>query len=370
MRIPAADLYAQHVALQEKITAAFERVVESSAFVNGPETVAFEREFAAYCGAEDCVGVANGTDALAMALRVLDIGPGAAVAVPAFTFAGTAEAVRHVGATPVFVDIDPDNFLMDPSHLEKVVRSSPVPIRAIMPVHLYGQPADLDEIRGIATQIGAAVVEDAAQAHGARYGTQRIGSHSGLSCFSFYPTKNLGALGDGGAVTTHDASLAQRLRSLRDHGQSEKYVHSEIGFNSRLDSIQAAILRIKLPLLDSWNSRRQAIARQYGEQLADLSNIQVPRVKTGREHVYHLYVIRCAQRESLRAFLAENGIATSIHYPVALHDQPAFREWRHTDLRGAAHAAREVLALPMYPDLSDAAVAEVSRTIRTWAGRQ
>lgn len=367
MRIPVADLRAQHEPLRGELIDAFTRVLDSSAFVNGAEMEAFEHEFAAYCGAAHAIGVANGTDALALGLRAAGIEPGDTVALPAFTFAATIEAVVHVGARPLLIDIVPDTCLLDPHALEKALRQRPV--RAILPVHLYGQPAEMDEINAVARQHGALVVEDAAQAHGARYRGRCAGTLGHLACFSFYPTKNLGALGDAGAVTTSDAGVAQRLRMLRDHGQSAKYVHAMVGFNSRLDTLQAAALRIKLRHLDRWNERRRTLAARYRDALSGMDAVRLLQIRPDCEAVYHLLIARCEQRDRLRAALTSAGIGTSIHYPVPLHLQPAFVSlgYREGDFPVSEAAAREVLALPLYPELGEAQVDEVCRTVRAWA---
>ncbi len=369
MRIPAADLRAQHAALHDELLDAFRRVLDSSAFVHGPEVVAFEQEFAAYCDVRHALGVANGTDALALALRALGVGAGDAVALPALSFVGTAEAVRHVGARPLLIDVDPQTFTLDPEALRTAVRRSAARVRAVIPVHLYGQAASMDEIETTAREVGAAVVEDAAQAHGARYHGRRAGGLGTVGCFSFYPSKNLGALGDGGALTTNDADLAQRLALLRDHGQRSKYVHDVVGFTSRLDGLQAAWLRLKLRHLDEWNTRRRQLAQLYDGRLRDVSGILLPVTAPGREHVYHQYVVRCGARDDLKAHLDACGIATGVHYPAPIHCQPAFADLGHRlgDFPAAESAAREVLALPMYPELSDQAVAQVCEAVRSWA---
>jgi dTDP-4-amino-4,6-dideoxygalactose transaminase len=367
MRVPAADLRAQHDALRDELRAAFDRVLDASSFIHGPEVEAFEREFAALCGVPHAVAVSNGTDALALALRALNVGSGDLVAVPAFTFVATAEAVWHVGARPLFVDIDPVTFTVDPEALRRALRQRTV--RAVIPVHLYGQPASMEDITMLAQEDGAAVIEDAAQAHGARYRGRRVGGLGQLGCFSFYPSKNLGALGDGGAVTTHDAGLAAQLRLLRDHGQTAKYIHGVVGYNSRLDGLQAAMLRVKLPYLEGWNARRQALAAAYRRGLAGLPGITLPATASDREHVYHLFVVRCHDREALRAQLNDCGIATGIHYPAPLHLQPAFASlgYRAGDFPASEAAAREVLALPLFPELTDEAVAWVCDQVRAWA---
>jgi len=368
MRIPGANLRAQHEALRADLLAAFARVLDASAFVHGAEVEGFEREFAAYCGVAHAVGVANGTDALALALRALGVGRGDSVAVPAFTFAATVEAVYHVGAQPLLVDIDPGTFTLDPEAFRRCVGAATSPLRAVIPVHLYGQPAAMDDIIAVAAAQGCAVIEDAAQAHGARYHGQRTGGLGTVACFSFYPTKNLGALGDAGAVTTRDGGVAARLRLLRDHGQSGKYEHAIVGFNSRLDGVQAALLRVKLPHLDRWNACRQSLAALYRRALSAVPGITLPATAAGGEHVYHLFVVRCADRDGLQAHLAAHGIAAAVHYPHPLHLQAAFPGLGAPgDFPAAEAAAREVLALPLYPELSEEAVAGIGETVAAWA---
>lgn len=372
MPVAFIDLKAQHAALRDELVAAFERVTAASAFIGGSEVESFERDFAAYSEVGHAVGVANGTDALALALRGLGVGPGAAVAVPAFTFAATAEAVCHVGARVVFVDIEAPTFTMNAEALDAAIAASTVPVKAVIPVHLYGQPADMDAINAVARRHGIAVIEDAAQAHGARYREKRCGGLGTVACFSFYPTKNLGALGDAGALTTNDADLATRLRELRDHGQREKYRHAIVGFNSRLDGIQAAALRVKLRHLDDWNRHRQELAQHYAERLAAVPGIGLPPTAVSRRHVYHLFVIRCRQRDALRAHLQAQAIGTAIHYPLALHQQEAFRgvDTSRQSFPIAEQAAQEVLALPMYPELTESAVDVVCDAIAAWARDQ
>lgn len=369
MRVPAADLRGQHDPLRAELMAAFGRVLDSSAFIQGPEVEAFEREFAVFCGVRHAVTVSNGTDALALALRALDIGAGDAVALPAFTFAATAEVVCHVGARPLLVDIDPKTFTLDPEALRRALRQRTGRVRAIIAVHLYGQPAAMNEITAVADEAGAAVIEDAAQAHGARCGGRRAGGLGRAGCFSFYPSKNLGALGDAGAVTTDDAGVAARVALLRDHGQTGKYVHSVVGFNCRMDGVQAAVLRVKLRHLEWWNARRQALAARYRRALADVSAIALPETGANREHVYHLFVVRCRERDALRRYLNECDIAAGVHYPAPIHFQPAFAFLGHRagDFPAAEAAAREVLALPLYPELADEEVAAVCEAVRAWA---
>jgi len=293
------------------------------------------------------------------------------VATVPFTFAATVEAICHVGATPVLVDIEPGTYTMDPDALRRALQAHPR-VRAVMPVHLYGQPAAMDDINGCAKAIGAAVIEDAAQAHGARYRGVRVGGIGTLGTFSFYPGKNLGALGDAGAVTTTDAALAARISLLRDHGQPRKYTHDCIGFNSRLDGLQAAVLRVKLPHLERWNARRRALAALYRRALTGVPAIEVTEPAPEREHVYHLFVIRCADRDALQAHLAGQQIATGIHYPIPLHLQPGFgfMGYHAGDFPVAERCARQVLALPLYAEMSEEAAAAVCAAVRTWAERR
>jgi dTDP-4-amino-4,6-dideoxygalactose transaminase len=370
MRVAAADLAAQHAALREPLAAALERVLASGMFIGGLEVEAFEREFADYCGVRHAVGMANGTDALALILRAAGVGPESSVAVPAFTFAATAEAVCHAGARPLLVDIDPASFTMDPQALERAVITAHPPVRAVIAVHLYGQAASMEAITRVAQRAGAVVIEDAAQAHGARFGERRVGGLGNAAAFSFYPTKNLGALGDAGAVTTDDGEIAARLRLLHDHGQTGKYEHGVLGWNSRLDALHAAVLRVKLRRLDEWNVRRRAIAAAYRAALADVPDVELPPAAAGCEHVYHLFVVRSGARDALRAHLAAAGISASVHYPLPLHLQAAFVSlgYRGGDFPAAEAAAREVLALPVYPELSDDAVEGVIAGVRAWAG--
>ena len=362
--IPFLDLGAAYRELKPEIDAAVSRVLESGWYILGPEVEAFEAEWAAYCEAEHAVGLANGLDALILALRALDIGPGDEVIVPSNTYIATWLAVSGVGATPVPVEPDPATHNIDPARIEAAITSR---TRAILPVHLYGQPADLDPILDIARRHGLRVIEDAAQAHGARYKGRRIGAHGDIVCWSFYPGKNLGALGDAGAVTTNDAALAERVALLRNYGSRQKYVNEVAGVNSRLDPIQAAILRVKLRVLDEWTDRRHAVAAAYAEGLAGTGLI-LPHVPDWAEPVWHLYVVRTAEREALQAQLTEAGVGTLIHYPIPPHMQAAYAgmNLREDELPLARQLANEVLSLPIGPhlDVGDCSViAAVSRSI-------
>ena len=344
------------------IREAVERVLRSGWYVLATECEGFEKEFAHFCGAEHAVGVANGLDALSLCLRALDIGPGDEVIVPSNTFIATWLAVSHVGATPVPVEPLEHSFNIDPGRIEAAITPR---TRAIIPVHLYGQPADLDPILEIAERRGLRVIEDAAQAHGARYRGRRIGAHGDAVCWSFYPGKNLGALGDGGAVTTDNPVIAARLRTLRNYGSKRKYHHDEIGFNSRLDEIQASVLRVKLPALAAGNEHRASIARAYNEGLRDAA-ISLPMVPQYCDPVWHLYVVRHMQREALQKRLADAGVATVIHYPVSPHLQPAYLALgiSRGSLPIAERLQQEVLSLPIGPTQSVEDTREVVRCLK------
>jgi dTDP-4-amino-4,6-dideoxygalactose transaminase len=327
MKVPFLDLAAPYAELREDIDAATARAVASGWYILGPEVARFETDFAAFCGAAEAVGVGNGLDALILALRAAEIGAGDEVIVPSNTFVATWLAVTEVGARPVPVEPDPATCNIDPDRIEAAITPR---TRAILPVHLYGQPADLDPILEIATRHGVRVIEDAAQAHGARYRGRRIGAHGDMTCWSFYPGKNLGAMGDAGGITTDDPALAERLRMLRNYGSREKYVNEVAGLNSRLDPIQAAILGVKLARLDAWTERRRAIAARYLEGLADTGLI-LPHVPDFADPVWHLFVVRHPARDAVQAGLAAAGIDTLIHYPIPPHAQQAYRALGLTD---------------------------------------
>ena len=338
-----------------------EDVFASMQLFLGPQLHAFEEEFAMYCGAAHCVGVGNGTDALHLALRAAGIGPGDEVITVAHTFFATAEAIVMAGATPVFIDIDSVSYTMDPKLIERAITSR---TKAILPVHLYGQMADMEPITEIAARHHLLVIEDAAEAHGAEYRGRRAGSIGHLGCFSFYYSKNLGAYGEAGAVVTSDAELARRLIRLRDHGSDQRYHHLEFGFNSRMDEIQAAVLRIKLRHLDEWNARRQEHAGMYANLLAD-TQLVLPRVGPDRSHVWYVYVVRTPKRDALRHVLTEHGVGTGIHFPVPIHLQPANRGLGYAvgDLPTSECIAREVLSIPMYAELTRSQLEWVSDAI-------
>jgi dTDP-3-amino-3,4,6-trideoxy-alpha-D-glucose transaminase len=339
------------------VRAAIDRVIARGWFVLGPEVEAFEAEFASASGAAHAVGVGTGTDAIALMLRAMNVNRGDEVIVPALTAAYTALAVLLAGATPVFADIDPERLTLDPDACEAAVTSRTV---AIVPVHLYGQPADMRALQSIAQRRSLAMIEDCCQAHLATCDDIPVGTRGAGGAFSFYPTKNLAALGDGGAILTNDASLAERLRRLRNGGQIDRYVHLEAGDNSRLDDLQAAVLRARLPLLSGWTSRRRSLAAAYRRALPD--NVR-PLREHDAGHVYHLFVVRSPDRDALQAHLRASGVDTLIHYPVPLHSQPAFAGIARGDCPVAARLAREILSLPLHPRLTDADVARVSAAI-------
>ena len=350
MSIPLADLKAQYLSIKEEIDAAIADVIDHTSFIGGEQVKRFEEEFASFCGVKHAVGVGNGTDALELALSACDIGRGDEVITVAHTFAATVEAIVFRGARPVLVDIDATTYNIDVSEIEARITER---TRAIMPVHLYGQPADMDPILDLARQYGLIVIEDAAQAHGAKYKGRLVGSLGDVACYSFYPSKNLGAYGDAGAVVTNNEEIASKVALIRDHGAPDKYVHEVVGCNSRLDTLQAAVLRVKLRHLREWNAARRERVEWYNRLLADV-DVVTPYEPAWADAVYHLYVVRVAQRDLVRRGLAESGIATGIHYPIPLHLQPAFRYlgYQEGDFEKAEACAREVLSLPMYAELT------------------
>ncbi|MBW4590066.1 MAG: DegT/DnrJ/EryC1/StrS family aminotransferase [Aetokthonos hydrillicola CCALA 1050] len=372
--IRQTDPQASYLAHKAEIDAAISRVLDSGWYVLGGEVQAFEKEFASYLGVSDAIGVANGTDALAIALRALDIGFGDAVITVSHTAVATVAAIELVGATPVLVDVDTETYNLDLNHLEDTIRrtlnstSQKTRLKAIIPVHLYGYPADLKEIIDLARRYELYVVEDCAQSHGAEYMGHKTGSLGDLAAFSFYPTKNLGALGDGGAVVTNDVSLAQKVRSLREYGWQERYISSIPGMNTRLDELQASILRVKLRYLDHENSERQQLARRYN-QLLSTTSLVLPYKHDNADHVYHQYVVRSQKRDELRAYLKEHGISTLIHYPVPIHLQPAYQNRifiPQQKLKNTERVSQEIFSLPMHPHLTIEQVQQVSEMITLW----
>lgn len=350
VRVNIADLVSQYRGIQAEIEEAVVRVLRSGSYVLGENVRALEAEMASYCGVKYAVGVNSGTDALLLALMALDVGPGDEVIVPAFTIVVDAAVACLLKAKPVFVDIDPGTFNLDVNQLEKRITER---TKAIIAVHLYGQMAEMDKILAVAGAHGIAVVEDACQAIGGEHRSRRAGSIGQIGCFSFYPTKNLGAYGDGGLITTDDEALWQKIRLLRAHGDVGQYDHVAIGLNSRLDEIQAAILRVKLKRVDIWNDARRRNAQRYSASLGAVDGLEVPRQMAESRHVYHQYTIRVQNRDRLQQYLREHNITTAIYYPVALHLQKALRHlaYKPGDLPASERASREVLSLPVYAEL-------------------
>jgi dTDP-4-amino-4,6-dideoxygalactose transaminase len=350
MHIPLVDLKAQYQSIKHEILPAIESVLENMQLFLGPQGQMFEDEFAQYCGCRFGIGLSNGTDALALALRACDIGHGHEVITVANTFIATVEAVALVGATPVFVDIDPDTYTMDWQQLDQVLTSR---TRAIIPVHLYGHPINMQPVLDFARIHGLRVIEDASQAHGATYQGKRVGSFGDIGCFSFYFSKNLGAYGEAGMCVTNDVKLAEALRKLRDHGSLTRYRHEVLGVNARMDEIQAAVLRIKLRYLEQWNAKRQAHATFYTEQLQKVVE-SVPKVRPGATHVYYVYVLQVRERDLFCKVLEQEGVATGIHYPIPLHLQPACAQYGYERgmLPVTEAVTQHIVSLPMYPELT------------------
>lgn len=362
MAVPMIDLRAQYAPILPEIHAAIARVFETCQFRGGPEVEQFESAVASLVGVRHAIGVASGTDALLLAIRALGIRPGDEIITTPFTFFATAGAVVNAGGTPVFADIDPDTFNIDP---ESVAQRITPRTRAILPVHLYGQCADMDSLRNLARQHGLALIEDCAQALGASYRGQVAGSMGDIAALSFYPTKNLGAAGEGGMVLTSDDHLADRVRKLRCHGGSVQYTHEMVGTNSHLHAIQAAVLNVKLRHLPAWNEARREKACRYDALLADLEDLRRPKTMPDREHVFHQYVIRIPRRDEAVALFRERGIGCGVFYPIPLHRQQCFAPWTgNTTCPRAEAAAREVLALPIYPELSELQQQEVADALR------
>jgi dTDP-4-amino-4,6-dideoxygalactose transaminase len=355
------DLHAQYGALRAEMLEALEEICESTSFAQGPATSEFEAKFAAYCGVEHCVSLNSGTSALHLALRCLDVSPGHEVVTVSMSFIATAWAISYVGATPVFVDIDPIRRTLNPDNLEAAITPR---TKAIIPVHLYGMPAEMDRIMAIADRHGLPVIEDAAQAHGAKYRNQRVGQFGKIACFSFYPGKNLGAYGEGGALITDDASIAYRTRSLRDHAQSQKYLHDEMGYNYRMDSFQGAVLAIKLKHLDEWNTARNEVAQFYTELLKE-SSYKLPAHLSDSECVWHCYVIETLERDRVRSALQDVGIQSAVHYPVPIHLQKAYAHlgYRSGDLPMTEALCEQCLSLPIYPELSKDKISRVASAL-------
>ncbi len=362
MKIPLVDLRAQYAAIKPEIDAAMQRVIENSSFILGQEVKTFEQHFAELSGVKYAVGVDSGTAALHLALILLGIKPGDEVITTTHTFISTAEVVALTGAKPVFVDVDPRTYNLDPEKVEAAVTSR---TRAIIPVHLYGQPAEMDAIMDIAKRHNLSVIEDAAQAHLATYRGRRAGSIGDIGCFSFYPGKNLGAYGDGGMLTTNDPALAERARMLRNHGRKDKYEHQFVGYGYRLDALQAAILDVKLNHLQTWNEQRRAHAAAYSRLLAG-AGVQTPYEPSHICGIYHIYAIELDRRDALLAYLKARGIEAGIHYPIPLHLQPVFADlgYKQGDFQNAERAAARELSLPMYPELTGEQIEQVAGAIK------
>lgn len=367
MMVPFLDLKAQQAAIRDEVDQALRRVLDSCAFAGGPFVEEFEAAFASFCGCRSAVGVGSGTDALWLALLALGVGPGDEVVTVPYTFIATAEAISMCGAKPVFVDIQPDSYNLDPSLLERAITPR---TRAVVPVHLFGRMADMDPIMEIARSRGLFVVEDASQAHGAEYKGRRAGSVGDAGCFSFYPTKNLGACGEAGAVVTNDSQLAENIRMLRDHGQESRYRHKLLGWNARMDGFQGAVLAVKLRHLPTWNEARIENARRYDEWLAGTEGVGVPARPDHGSHVFHIYAIRTNRRDALLDHLQRQGVSCGVHYPIPIHLQEAYRSLGYTkgDFPVAEACAGSLLSLPMFPELSREQVAHVAAQIRKFPG--
>src|SRR3954464_12951182 len=367
IKVPYLDLKAQYRSIKSEIDEAIARVLESCQFVLGPEVAAFENEFAAYCGTTDCIAVNSGTSALHLALLGAGVGPGDEVITVPFTFVASVATILYTGAKPVLVDIEPRTFNMNPAAIQAAISPR---TKAIMPVHLYGHPADMDFIMDVARKHGLIVIEDAAQAHGARYKGRPVGSIGDIACFSFYPAKNLGAYGEGGAVTTSNPAYAEKIRSLRDWGQDRKYHHVLHGYNYRLEAIQGAILRVKLRHLETWTEARRRIVEKYGDLLAD-ADVVLPVEMEWARHVYHLFTVRSKNRDATQAALLNQGIQTGVHYATPVHLQSAYQDLGYGlgSLPESEKTAKEVLSLPMYPELTDAQLETVAEALTACARR-
>jgi len=362
VKVPYLDLKAQYQSIKPEIDAAIARVLDSCQFVLGPEVGGFEQDFAAYCGSAECIALNSGTSALHLALLAAGVGPGDEVITVPFTFVASVAAVVYTGARPVLVDIDPRSFTMDPTAIEAAITPR---TKAILPVHLYGQAADMDPIMEIARRHGLVVIEDAAQAHGARYKGRPVGSIGDMACFSFYPGKNLGAYGEGGAVTTSNPEYANTIRMLRDWGQDRKYHHLLRGYNYRMEGFQGAILRVKLRHLDKWTEARRAVVKHYNQLLSDC-DVETPMEMPWGRHVYHVYTLRSEDRDGLQAALQAEGIQTGIHYPVPVHLQTAYSDLGYGPgaMPESEKAASEVISLPLYPEMTEAQIEAVGRVVQ------
>lgn len=383
MQVPIMDLKRQYEMIKDEIDEAIQKTIDSCAFVAGEKVREFENSFANYCGIKHAIGISTGTGAIYVALKALDIGRHDAVITVPYTFIATAEAISFTGATPIFVDIKDDSCTIDPEKIKEYIeekcewvekkgvlrdQEKKLNVKAIVPVHLYGQPADMDPIMEIAKKYGLAVIEDAAQAHGAIYKEKKAGSIGTLGAFSFYPSKNLGAYGQGGMVICDDDQLAEKVRMLIDHGQKERYYHEFEGWNYKMDGFQASILNVKLNYLDDWNEDRRHNAHYYNELLNGLEKIITPKEMAYARHIYHLYVVRVPDRDNFQSFLKENGVGTGIHYPIPLHLQKAYKHlnYKEGDFPISEKCSREVVSLPMFPELTHQEIEYVCRIIKEW----
>ena len=360
-RIPFNDLRREYLEIESEINQTISSVLDSGLFILGDEVNKFEAAFSKYIGTKHGISVNSGSDALFLALKALGIGADSEVITVSHTFVATVDSIVRCGARPVFVDVEPDTYCIDAVKIEEKITER---TKAILPVHLYGHPADLDAVLKIARQYGLSVVEDACQAHGAGYKGKKVGSFGSAGCFSFYPVKNLGAYGDGGIVTTNDRSVAERVKLLRNYGQSRKYHHDLVGINSRLDELQAAVLRVKLSRLDKWNEKRRRLAGVY-KKILEQADVVLPCERRDAKHVYHLFVIRLARRDNCQRFLQKRGIQTQIHYPIPVHKQKAYMAFQGTkELAVTQTICSEILSLPLYPSLTDEEVTYVGRTTK------
>jgi dTDP-4-amino-4,6-dideoxygalactose transaminase len=368
VRVPYLDLKAQYRAVKQEIDAAVGRVLESCQFVLGPEVSDFEKAFATYCGGSECIALNSGTSALHLALLAAGVGPGDEVVTTPFTFVASVAAILYAGARPVLVDIDPRSFTLDPSRIEAAITSR---TKVLLPVHLYGQPADMDPIMDIARQHNLIVIEDAAQAHSAQYKGRPAGSIGHMACFSFYPGKNLGAYGEGGAVTTNNSEYARMIRMLRDWGQDRKYHHLLRGYNYRMEGLQGAVLNVKLRHLEQWTEARRNLVQYYNRSLSDCE-LELPIEMPWARHVYHVYTVRSKERDRLQKALADEGIQTGIHYPVPVHLQPAYAGlgYEPGSFPESEGAAKQVLSLPLYPELSLQAASQVADAVKKVVGNK
>lgn len=366
-KVPYLDLPAQIRSVRKELDAAIARTLDHCSFCLGPDVVQFEKDFAKFCGAQHCVAFNSGTSALHVALLLLDIQPGDEVITTPYTFVATSWAISYVGATPVYVDVEDGTMNLDPKRIERAITPK---TKAVMPVHLYGQPFDIDPILEICRKHKLPLVEDTAQAHAAKYKGKIVGTFGEMSCFSFYPGKNLGACGEGGALVTNNAAFAARARSLREHGSTVRYYHDEVGFNYRMEGIQGAVLGVKLPHLQPWTNERRRVAHRYHELLKD-TPLQLPLEAAYAESAYHLYVVRHPQRDQLKEYLDANGVGCALHYPLPLHLQKCYAGlgYKAGDFPVAEKAARECLSLPVYPELTDAQIQRVVAVIKEFFAR-